>query len=447
MPERPLVHRQALDRAVLLTIPEPSVPIVRFSLVLRQGALADPEGKAGLTRVMLELLLRGTRRRGRVEWNRALERLGSQVGVTVASDLALVHGITLARNLAATLELVAEALAEPTLAGVEREDLVAELVEFLRSERDDDEALVDLFWRRALYPGHPMARRPSGESADLLGLGDADVQASYDARWRTGDLVLAVAGDLTPERARAALAPIVARFAADPVPAAPLPAFPEPAGLHILVVDKPERTQVQAALGRSAAAGVDPDIIAFWLGVTAFGGTFTSRFTREVRDVRGWSYIAQAEFARRRAFRGPVVMRTAPSRTDVVDCLELEVQLFGELARGDLDDGAVEFARSYLLNRYPLEISTAADLLLPAVRNELLGFPPDELLRVPERLAAVTQDDVRASLRRHLDPERLVAVLVATADTLVPELERRFPAAHVEVVDYREGLVDPGGVA
>lgn len=445
MADRPALHRRALGPATLLVLPEPTTPVVRFSFVLRSGALADPPGKAGRTRVMLELLLRGTKTRGRVEWNRALERLGSQLGTTVASELTLVHGIALKRNLAATLALVSEALLTPALDGGERADLVTELVEYLRSERDDDESLAELFWRRALYPDHPLWRRPAGEPGDLWGLTDGDVHAAYREQWRAGDLVIAVGGDISPDEAEAAVAPIVHGLPAPRALATALPPVPAPEGLRFLVVDKPERTQVQLNLGRSAAAGDDPDVYAFWLGVTAFGGTFTSRFCREVRDVRGWSYTAHAEFGRRRPYASPLVLRTAPAVADALDCLELELSLYDELAAGDLEAGSVDFARAYLLNRYPLEIATSSDLLLPAVRNELLGFEPDELFRVPERLEAVREDDVRASLRRHLARGKLVGVLVATADALVPALIRRFPSAMIDVVDYREGLVDPGG--
>jgi zinc protease len=445
MRERPLLSRHEVGGATLLTVPEPSLPVVRFSFVLRHGSLVDPPGKSGSTRIMLELLLRGTRRRSREAWNGAVERLGSQVGATVASELLLVHGVALKRNLAATLELVAEALLEPAFDDRQREDLIAELIEYLRSERDEDDSLVEVFWRRALYPGHPLWRRPAGEPAELVGLTADDVRASYAQQWRGGDLIVALAGDVAPDEARAAVAPIISGLPPRGVPPVAVPPAPELEGLRILVVDKPERTQVQINLGRSAASGCDPDVYPFWLGVTAFGGTFTSRFTREVRDVRGWSYTASAEFGRRRPFASPLALRTAPAAQDAVDCLALELDLYRELAEGRLEPGAVEFARSHLLNRYPLEVATAADLLLPAVRNELLGLAPEELFAVPERLEAVSEAQVQEALRHHLHPERVAVVMVATAASLVPALERRFPRARVDTVDYREGLVSLGG--
>ena len=60
MSEGSRLHRQSLGGATVLTLPDASLPLVRFSFVLRHGSLVDPRGKAGRTRIMLELLLRGT---------------------------------------------------------------------------------------------------------------------------------------------------------------------------------------------------------------------------------------------------------------------------------------------------------------------------------------------------------------------------------------------------
>jgi zinc protease len=440
MAEHPVLHRHQIGAATVLTLPEPSLPIVRFALVSRRGSLADPAGKAGRARVMMELLLRGTQSKSREVWNQELERLGSQIFAQVANELVLFHGVALKKNLAPTLELLAEALLTPALDDAEREGFVDELVDSLRYERDSDEALVDIFWRRVLHPGHPLRHRPTGEPAELLTLNADDMGAAYRAHWRDGELIAAMAGDVTEAEAREAVAPLLTSLGTGAGPLFTLPALPEPVGLDVLVVDKPERTQVQLCVGRCAASGFAPDAHAFWLGTVAFGGTFTSKLTREVRDVRGWSYTAHVEYARKRPFPSSMAIRSAPAAADAVACLALELDLYRELAKGELEAGAVDFARSYLLNRYPLEMATPTDLLLPAVRNELLGLEPDELFSMQDRLRALSADEVSAALRRHLHPTQVAVVLVATATAIVPELRARFPEAKIAVVPYCDGL-------
>jgi zinc protease len=433
------IERLVTDGATLLVLPDPSLPVVRFMVCLRHGAVVDPAGQAGRCRVLLELLTRGTTAHSRVDWNAALERLGSQVGTSLGSDLGIFHGLCLRRHLGATLGLVGEALLHPAFAEHERHDLVTELCAQLDSERDDDEMLLELFWRRSLYRDHPLWRRPTGEPEQLQTLVQEHVRAGYQAHLAKEELLFAFAGDITAAEAAELVAPWLAALPPRSALPSNLPAPVGSPGLEIVVVDKPERTQAQLCVGRLALAGNHPDTYAFWLGATAFGGTFTSPFTREVRDARGWSYTAQAEYARRKPYRVPLVLRTAPAIEDAVDCLELELSMYRHLARGELEPSAIEFARSYLLNRYPLEVATSAELLLPAVRNDLLGLPPDELFRVPQVLEGLTPPLVQAALARHLDPESVLVVMVATASLVVDELQTRFPSAHLRVVDFRDG--------
>ncbi len=442
------IERVELGSGVpLLVLTDTSLPLVRFAFALRQGALVDPEAKAGCARMMIELLQRGTRQKTRRAWSAALERLGSQLDATVTSEMILLFGVALKRNLTATLALLAEALLEPAFDEREHEALRGEVLADLASERDDDDILSDLFWRRAVYRGHPLQRHPSGEARDLCALAPSDLKASHARLFRRGELVLAFAGDITTPEASRLAEEITCRFPEGGGEPCALVSPPRSSGMRILVVDKPERTKVQMSLGSIALSGRADAARAFWLGTMAFGGTFTSRLTREVRDLRGWSYFAHASFDRARLHDGPVRLRMAPAVSDALACLTLAVALFRDLAEGEVEPAAIEFAKSYVQNRFPLELASAADLLLPALRHELLGRPPAQLLCEPELVGALAPEVVRAALAHNLDPQGLEVVLVATAAPLLPELLRRFAEAQVEVVDYRDGLLTKGGRA
>jgi zinc protease len=206
-----------------------------------------------------------------------------------------------------------------------------------------------------------------------------------------------------------------------------------------LVTDKPKRKQVQLRLARLALEGTHADMLPFWLGVTAFGGTFTAPLCREVRDKRGWSYVAQADFDRRSTLAAPVILRTAPALGDALDCLMLEIDLYRSLARGELEDQAVDFARSYLCNRDPLERASATQLLSAALKNEALGLAIENLFATPARLEALPIAEVTAAMSRHLDPDSMTVVMVADAGDVAEKLRDRCNA-QIDITDYRDGL-------
>ena len=274
---------------------------------------------------------------------------------------------------------------------------------------------------------------------ELQALTVDDIRAAYK-RVAASELIIGMAGAVTTERAEGLWRPILAQLQRKAPKAQVMPPAPEPKGLQIVVVDKPDRTQVQLRLARLSIDGRHPDLDSFWLGITAFGGTFTSPLTRAVRDERGWSYTAHADFRRRALHPSPVVLRTAPALEDAVNCLALELDLYHDLCDGKLAPAAVELARDYLLNRTPFETATAYDLLGPVITQELLGLPHARLWEVADRLSAVELEQVPAAVARHLPKDRVLALLVAPAEDVVPALKARFPTASLQVVDFRDGL-------
>jgi zinc protease len=438
---RPLggIERVEVGESVALLVQDPSLPMVRFAFALRYGAWADPKGRAGATQVLLELMSRGTRGRSRLAFYDALEGMGSSLSVTVGDEVAVVRGVCLKRFLEPTMELLLELLTQPALDAEELSLLVEECQEELRNDRDDDDELAAYFLRRELFRGHAMGRDPAGTVASLGELSPAEMGELFSRRFHASHHVWFFGGDWdrevvlrTVERAGEALSGEA--FALKPAP------LEAPAGPRILVVDKPDRSQVQTRIAAPTthASMEDSDLI--WLGAVAFGGTFTSPFTREVRDVRGWSYFASAGYRRRRRNTASLILSTATATEDVVDCLELQLSMFNQLAREAISVEEINRARSYLLNRYPFTIATPAEMLLPVLQNELVGQPATEIYDFAGRLESFDPARVQEAMIRNLAPERYVGVLVGTASRLESDLRGRFPNAEITVVDYKDGL-------
>lgn len=433
------IDRRKVLGATLLTVTDHTLPLVRFTIALRVGALTDDPAHPGAMAMLLPLLLRGTRRLERNAFNAALEALGSSVDAVVGHELAYLSGTCLARHVPQTLELMTQALTQPALAGNQLRPLCEEAAEVLLSERDDDDALADVFTRQALYPGHPLFHPATGTLTSLRSMPmDAVHQALQ--QFRPERMVVAMAGAIESDAAQALVTPLLQALqgAAPPLPA--VPPVPVPKRPTIIIVDKPDRTQVQLRVARLGLGARDHDIEAFWLGVNAFGGTFTSPLTREVRDVRGWSYFAHADFRRRSLFPSPVVLRTAPALGDAVDCLELKLKMFADLSRGKLEEDSLSMAKNYLLGRVPFSQATAFDIVGPAVHLDILGLPETQLWDLPERLAAVDLDKVPHVMARALHDTHPLTVMVAPKDAVYDDVCRRFPDAAVEVVPFTQGL-------
>lgn len=434
------IERLEMGQSTLWVVPESRLPMVEFTVALRYGAACDPVGRSGTLQIMMDLLLRGTRTQSRGVFQTALERLGSSLDTVVGQDIAYIHGTALARHLPETLGLLTQALLSPAFDPHEMARLIEETEQGLLAERDDDDALADLFLQRQLFGAHPLGQSPSGSRKSLRTLQQEDIHKAHQTMLASNFLI-GVVGDISAQQAERLFHDLVYNrpLQTDATPALLAPVIPS-SGMHIVVIDKPERTQVQLRLAQLVMDGRHADVDAFFLGIMAFGGTFTSPLTREVRDVRGWSYFAHADFRRRSCFLAPLVLRSAPGIDDAMDCLALELELYTDLAHQKLAQRDLQLARDYLLNRFPFDIATAYDILNPVMQLDLLGLPPSHLWDFPKRLEALTLARIPELVAKHLDANHIVISLVAPAQSIVPKIQNKWPHAHIHVKDYREGL-------
>ncbi|MEM6533159.1 MAG: insulinase family protein [Myxococcota bacterium] len=411
----------ALDRAeaheCAWFVPDDTLPMCRFAVVFNGGGASDPAGASGAHRAMSELVLRGTESLRRDAFHARLERYGSMLYAQTFDDALVFRGSCLSRHLAATLDLLAEALCTPALDQREAGTLLDEIRDGLEASRDDDEHVAALWSRRALFRGTPYATSAAGEVGELDRITVDGLRAVHRRRILEGGFSVVAVGSFEREHFFRFVERLGARSLAPPTPMS----FPDPVRPRVVLVHQPEREQVQLRIGRLTLEPGDPELLAFWLASTAFAGTFTSPFCQQVREQRGLSYTAHVQFSSYRSQRAPWVLHSAPSLADVVECLTLELDLYRGAADG-LSDSVIEFARGYLLNRHPLSIASANDLLYPLVRLALLQRAPSWIASIPSALAAIDCESARDALRRHLDPDRFVVTLTGSVETLNVEV-------------------------
>ncbi len=413
-----------------------AVPLVWFQVAIPGGSAGDPPGAAGFTHHMARLARRGAGSRDRHEFDRTLDELGASLTVTTERDAFKLSGLCLRRNLEQVIGLAADVLARPHLDQDEHDKLVRETRMSLDEIRDDDTQLAARYFSRYCVPGHPYARTIIGTERSLGNIDLDAVGAAYRRAVVPENLIIGLAGDITTERAHQLAARLVADLPG--TPAAPLPSVTSPApptGRRLLVVDKPERTQTQIMIGHLGPRYGVAESAAFVLVETIFGGSFTSRLMQEIRVKRGWSYGADCHFFRSRG-RHWFRLHLAPSAEVAPEAVALALSMLESLAADGVTDSELEFARNHLAGSLPFRLATPGQRVRLVIRSRILGLPDDFAATLPERLAEVDRDQANAAARRWLRPDDALAVVVATADSMLPRL-REIHDGDIEVLPYR----------
>src|SRR5229473_881567 len=149
-----------------------------LNVMVPAGCVYDPPEQAGIASVLSDLITRGAGERDSRALSLALDNLGLDRDESVGSMHMRFWGATLARNLAAALEIYADILRRPHLPEEEMEAVQALALQDLQSLEDEPRQKVLIELRRRHYPP-PLGQDRRGTVATLEGLTIRKIRAQY----------------------------------------------------------------------------------------------------------------------------------------------------------------------------------------------------------------------------------------------------------------------------
>jgi zinc protease len=413
-----------------------ALPLVSMTIATRAGATDDPAGKEGLLRLSCRLVRRTGAGLTTEALDERIDTLGSSLSVDVGHSTATFHAAVISRSLDAFGDLLVGVLGRPSLSEDELSKLQRETVAELVDARDHDRELGQRWFRQKLFREHPFGRPVGGTTASVGAVGPADVRATYERTICASNLVFAFAGDIDHERASSLARKISGAL---PTGAISPDKVPEPAlrsGRHLVVVDKPERTQTQILIGCLGTHPQDPDHVALHVGSTIFGGTFTARLMNEVRSKRGWSYGAYSSLPYDRHRRG-FSLWTFPKASDAAPCIELELDLLKKWWDEGVTPKELAWAQRYLVRSHAFAVDTASKRVSQTLDEELYGLPPGYHTNYVDQVRAVTLEQINAAIRARITPDDLLVTVVGTASEIQAPIERAIAGlASTEIVPF-----------
>lgn len=387
-----------------------SLPIMALQFAFRGGVEQDTPDKQGLSILAADLLTQGAGDFDAKAFQKALADQSISFGLSAGRDTidGSLKTLTATRDDAARLAHLA--LAKPRF----DEDALA------RTRRQQQVRiqmmLGDPSWqaRRALFahlfPAHPYSLRSLGTAQTLAAITPEDLRHFAATRMAKDNLLVAVAGDITPEDLRPLLDRIFGDLP-DHATLAPVPdVTPETDGTTTLVTRQGVQTSILFA-----APGVkrdDPDwFAASILDYVLGGGSFSSRLMQDVRDERGLTYGISTSLAAME-HAGLLIGEAQTDERKAAKAWEVTRRVWNDLYRNGVSADELAKAQSYLTGSLPLSFTSlgATAGVVLQVQKDRLGR--DYLDRRNDMIRAVTLEDVRRVARRLLDPKKLTSVMV-----------------------------------
>lgn len=421
----------------VLLLQKHGVPLVNISTIVKAGSVADPTGQDGLADITAGLLRKGTKTRTAQQFSADLDYIGGSLDAGAHTDYTAVSAEFLTKDLAPGLELFADALLHPTFPQDETDKLLAQSIDSVRAAKDDPQSVMFPYYFGYLYGTHPYGRVSSGDEVSLKQIHRDDVVKFYEANYAPSNTIIAVAGEFTIDEMKSNLEKTFGAWPGRTVKPEAIPPAVSVKGKRLLLVDKPDASQVYFTFGNIGVAANDPDRVAIRLINTIFGGRFTSELNEALRVESGYTYGAQSFFDDRKV-AGPFGVFSFTKNETTTPAIDLALQVLAKLHKDGVTEEQLKSARNYIKGQFPPEIETSRQLARIIASHEFYGLGDDEVNQLDARLDAVTPEVARRVIEKHFPSENLVFVLIGKASAVGPAVKKYAPTQ-----DTRP-IADPG---
>ena len=386
-----------------------TAPLVSTAVLFKGGRSQETEAQAGLTRLMVGMLRRGTQARAGAVIDRELEFFGAQLAPVVSEDGFGFHLEALTAKYEPALDLLADVLLHPTFP--EQGFALEKSVQGAAIKRQMDSSVerpVQLL-RAAMYPGHPYGLPELGTETSLAALDRGKVEAWWRGAVAADRATIVVVGNVDAEDVRRVLE---AKFAAMPRTGSPLRALPPAPKLTRVVenIEQRDRKQTALVVGFPAVPPSHPDWPALRLlqsVTTGLSGTFFA----ELRSRQSLAYTVYARplsFAEQGAFVGYIACEASKEPAARRGLLAEMHKLRGEgVQAGDLSRAKAYYSGSTRIQR---EANSA--LMREYASNVLLELPLDRVHQLLVEIPKLSQEQVRAVAGRWLSGDEYVYAAV-----------------------------------
>lgn len=409
----PIEHWQTPGGARVYFVENHDLPMFDLSVEFPAGSAYDTKEKSGAASMTSRMLKRGAGDMSEEDIAIRIGNLGAELGARFGTDSAglALRSLSSADQRRQAVEIFARVLGAPQFPAPILEREKQRVISALSEADTKPETIASRNFYRLVYGDHPYALRLSGEPDTVAKLTREDLVRFYRAHYVANHAVVALIGDLTRDEAEAIAEKVTAGLARSDGPELRLPPVPALKAPATRKIAHPA-SQAHILIGEPGIARSDPDYFALYVGNYVLGGGgFVSRINEEVRQERGLAYSAYSYFAPLER-KGPFVigMQTARGQT------ELALGVVRKTLRKFLKAGPTEkeliAAKQNIIGGFPLRIDSNAKILEYLALIGFYRLPITYLEDFAGNVERVTAEGVREAFARHINPDRLVTVVV-----------------------------------
>jgi predicted Zn-dependent peptidase len=401
-------ERTVLENGVtVITESIPSVRSIALGIWVAAGSRDENPEEAGISHFLEHMMFKGTPTRSATDISEAFDRLGAEVNAFTSEEATCYFSRAVDHHGSEAFSILADMVTNPLFeesASLSEREVVLE--EISRIEDTPDQKADELF-TEALWAGHPVGLPVIGRPETVGGFTPAHLRSYTSRHYRTGDIVVAAAGNLSHEA--------IVEMAADRLAGLPVGARAErvlstPTAERRVVVATKELEQAHICWGTLALAANDPGRFALDLLNAVLGGSMASRLFREIREKRGLVYAVQS-YVSRRADTGGITVYAGTRPDNSAEVIRLITEEVAKILESGIKDDELARAKDSVEGSLVLGLENTNRRMMRLGGSEVGSTELLFIDEVMDRYAAVSLEDVHRVAKATLGGPRTLAVV------------------------------------
>ena len=395
----------------VVVIPDHRAPVVTHMVWYKVGAADESGGQSGIAHFLEHLMFKGTREHPGDQFRQRVAAIGGDENAFTSSDYTAYFQRVAKESLGEMMRFESDRMTNLVLddAGVATERDVVLNERRDRVEKNPD-ALLNEALVRILYLNHPYGRPIIGWNHEIGALDRPTALAFYNRYYTPNNAVLVVTGDVTPEDVLRLAEDTYGKIPARPEAVrAPRPAEPPPVGPRTITVrhENVNEPQLQRAYVVPSVVTAEPgEAEALSVLAEILGSGATSRFYDALVRGDGPATYAGAHYQSSGLDETRLVVYGLPKPGTDLPALEARMEtVIEELQKTGVTEEELARAKRSAIAQAIYSLDNQTQLANMVGQALTLGRSLEEVQTGPERIQAVTAEQVKAVAEKYLQPE------------------------------------------
>ena len=398
----------------LYVVERPDLPKVAVTLATRAGAVADPQGKAGVAHLTATTIDLGTKTRQALQIEDALGDLGTSIAGAATRESSRLSFEVLKSNLDPAMTIFADVVENPAFPESEFDREKKRHLDALSQQAKNANAIAGRV-RSILAFGadHPYGRPVQGLPSSIEAITRADLAKFHETYWKPGSSALIFVGDVTLAQATDLARRSLGDWTGGAAPAVTIPP-PQPAAAgKLYLVDRQDAAQTVISPFLPAPPRKSDDYYSLQLADAVWGGGgFGTRLNLNLREDKGYSYGVfsdVAQFQKAGLWYAAGGVQTNKTKESLV---EFDKELKALAGTKPISDAEFEDAKVKRIRGYAQQFESLGRIAQQIADLWSLSLSMDELQREVDETQKVTLEAARAAASKYAKPTAASVLLV-----------------------------------